>query len=118
MSEAHANMATLDLREDGAGDAARPGREDSEWRRVVGLAYRVDEGPPRVILKAAGPLAEQVLAARDPWRGPRVVRNEALLQSLYRLPLDSSIGPELFFVVAAILAHVFAVDAARREPQK
>jgi type III secretion system FlhB-like substrate exporter len=117
MSEAQANTATLDLRE-GGDDGARAGREGDEWRRVVGVAYHAEEGPPRVILKAEGPLAEQVLAARDPWRGPRVVRNEALLQSLYRLPLDSSIGPELFYVVAAILAHVFAADAARREPHK
>jgi len=117
MSEAQANAATLDLRE-GADDGARAAHEGDERRRVVGLVYRAEEGPPRVILKAAGELAEQVLAARDPWRGPRVVRNEALLQSLYRLPLDSQIGPELFYVVAAILAHVFAVDAARREPHR
>ena len=113
MSEA----VKLDRREGGDG-GTRAARESDEWRRVVGLAYHAEEGPPRVILKAAGPLAEQVLAARDPWRGPRVVRNEALLQSLYRLPLDSNIGPELFFVVAAILAHVFAVDAARREQHR
>ena len=116
MSEAResAPTPTLDVRER-TGEGARPGREGDERLRVVGLAYHAEEGPPRVILKASGPLAEQVLAARDPLRGPQVVRNEALLQSLYRLPLDSSIGPELFHVVAAILAHVFAVDAARKE---
>jgi flagellar biosynthesis protein len=80
-------------------------------KRVVGLKYEPEEGLPQVILKGAGPLAEEILNRRDPRTGPQVVKNEALLQSLYRLPLDSSIGPELFHVVAVILAHVFALEA-------
>ena len=115
MSEARTSARTA---ANPQGEDPRPDREGDEWLRVVGLAYDPKEGPPRVMLKAAGPLAEQVLAARDPRRGPQVVRNEALLQSLYRLPMDSPIGPELFHVVAAILAHVFAVDAEMKEARK
>ena len=79
-------------------------------KRVVGLRYVPEEGLPQVILKGSGPLAEALLELRDRHVGPQVVRNEALLQSLYRLPLDSTIGPELFRVVAVILAHVFALE--------
>ena len=85
--------------------------EDAQVRRVVGLKYAPDDGLPQVILKGAGPLAEEILRRRNARIGPQVVKNEALLQSLYRLPLDSSIGPELFHVVAVILAHVFALEA-------
>ena len=84
--------------------------EHAPIRRVVGLSYEPDKGLPQVILKGAGPLAEEILKRRGPRVGVQVVRNEALLQSLYRLPLDAQIGPELFHVVAVILAHVFALE--------
>ena len=84
--------------------------------RVVGLGYVPGEGLPQVVLKGSGPLAEQLLGARRAGGpAPAVVKNEALLESLYRLPLDSAIGPELFHAVAAILAHVLAVDARHQE---
>lgn len=82
-------------------------------KRVVGLRYEPDEGLPEVILKGAGPLAEELLRVRMT-RGPMLVKNEALLDALYRLPLDSAIGPELYQAVAALLAHVFAVDGKMR----
>ena len=84
--------------------------EEAPIRRVVGLSYEPDKGLPQVILKGAGPLADEILKRRGPRVGVQVVRNEALLQSLYRLPLDAQIGPELFHVVAVILAHVFALE--------
>lgn len=92
-------------------DSAGPATEERQVRRVVGLKYAPEDGLPQVILKGAGPLAEEMLRRRDGRIGPQVVKNEALLQSLYRLPLDSPIGPELFQVVAVILAHVFALEA-------
>lgn len=86
-------------------------QETAPIRRVVGLKYDPEEGLPQVIVKGAGPLAEEILQGRGARVRPQVVRNEALLQSLYRLPLDAQIGPELFQVVAVILAHVFALEA-------
>ncbi|MFL6661612.1 MAG: EscU/YscU/HrcU family type III secretion system export apparatus switch protein [Rhizobacter sp.] len=80
--------------------------------RVVGLRYDPQAGLPQVILKGAGPLAEELLQRREERRSPAVVHNPTLLQALYRLPIDCSIGPELFHAVAAILAHVLSVDAA------
>jgi flagellar biosynthesis protein len=86
-------------------------------RRVVGLRYEPDEGLPEVILKGAGPLAEELLRRRTR-QGPAVVKNDALVDALYRLPLDSAIGPELFQAVAALLAHVFAVEGKMRGEQR
>jgi len=67
-------------------------------QRVVGLRYEADDGLPEVILKGAGPLAEALLRQRMR-QGPPLVKNEALLDALYRLPIDSPIGPELFQAV-------------------
>lgn len=92
----------------GAGEPESPA-----LKRVVGLRYDAAQGLPQIILKGAGPLAEELLRRRDRHLGPQVVRNEALLQSLYRLPVDSNIGPDLFRIVAVVLAHVFAVDHER-----
>jgi type III secretion system FlhB-like substrate exporter len=80
--------------------------------RLIGLKYEPAEGLPQVILKASGETAEEILRSRSrALRAPPVVRNDALLEQLYRLPVDGRIGPELFQVVAILLAHVLAVDA-------
>lgn len=84
----------------------------NEPRRLVGLKYEPAQGLPQVILKASGETAEEVLRQRSrALRAPPVVRNDTLLEQLYRLPVDGRIGPELFQVVAILLAHVLAVDA-------
>jgi type III secretion system FlhB-like substrate exporter len=84
----------------------------TEPRRLVGLKYEPAEGLPQVILKASGCAAEEVLRLRTrALQAPPVVRNDALLEQLYRLPVEGRIGPELFQVVAILLAHVLATDA-------
>lgn len=83
------------------------GREN----KVVGLRYRPDEGVPQVILKGAGDMAETLVAeARNLETPPLIVRNKELVDQLYRLPTDASITPELYELVALIMAHVFAVN--------
>ncbi|MBK4735687.1 hypothetical protein [Noviherbaspirillum pedocola] len=80
--------------------------------RVVGLAYDADsaEALPSIVLKAAGPITEELLAQTLRRDGPRIVRDATLLEQLYRLPVDAAIDPSLFELVAALLAHVIAVN--------
>ena len=83
--------------------------------RVVGLRYDGADALPTVVLKGSGLLAEQVLRERRRRPdAPPLVHNPTLLDALYRLPVDAAIGSELFHAVAAILAHVLAVDARQR----
>lgn len=87
-----------------------------QTKRIVGLAYSPDKGLPRVVLKGAGRAVDEVIQRRDAMvDGPPVVNDEKLLEQLYRLPVDSEIGPELFQLVAALLVHIYAVEGKLKE---
>jgi len=63
------------------------------------------------MLKAGGADAQALLqqAARD---DVPVMRDPALVNQLYRVPIDQPIGRELFPVMAVLLAHVLRIDRA------
>lgn len=85
--------------------------ENRGQRKVLGLAYEPEHGVPQVILKAAGRSAEDVIWRAQRGRGPSIVKDSSLLESLYRLPIDSDVPAELFELIAILLVHVAAVDA-------
>lgn len=82
----------------------------AELKKVVGLKYEAGEGLPQVIVKGSGEAAEEILRRGEALGALPVVRDAALAEQLYRLPMDAPIGPELFELVAALLAHVFALE--------
>jgi len=82
--------------------------------KVVGLTYAPGEGLPQIMLKGVGPVAEELLA-RGRSAGTPVVRDRDLVERLFRMPMDSEIGPELFRIVAVVLAHVLALNSNRKE---
>lgn len=85
--------------------------EADKITRVVGLQYEPGEGLPQVIVKGSGQLANEMIEkARKLSSGPQIVKDEALLQQLYRLPMEAEIGSELFQLVAILLAHVFSIE--------
>ena len=81
-------------------------------KKVVGLKYDPGEGVPQVIVKGGGAAAEELLRQREALGGPPVVHDGPLADQLYRLPMDAPIGPELYELVAALLAHVFSLEQA------
>jgi type III secretion system FlhB-like substrate exporter len=86
--------------------------------QIVGLNYEF-EGAPAVILKGAGQEAQAILERAQQLGDIPIVKDPALVRQLYRLPIDSPIGRELFPVMAALLAHVLRADAVRvRESQE
>ncbi len=56
---------------------------------MVGLRYEPQEGPPQVIVKGSGKMADEILRQRHPVDGPMVVKDAELLEQLYRLPMDA-----------------------------
>ena len=84
---------------------------DDKLPRVVGVSYEPGDVAPTVILKTAGDSAAAVLdAARRAAEPPLVVRDAALVDQLYRIPIDAPVGRELFPVMATLLAHVVQLD--------
>jgi type III secretion system FlhB-like substrate exporter len=82
-----------------------------ELQRVVGVSYEPGELAPVVVLKSAGAGAAAVLdAARHAAEAPAIVRDAALVEQLYRIPIDGDVGRELFPVMATLLAHVVTLD--------
>lgn len=82
----------------------------NESKRLVGLGYAPEEGLPVVVIKAAGPRVDQLIGKTLNASGPRLVRDAALLERLYRLPVDATIDPSMFQLVASLLIHVFAMN--------
>lgn len=86
-----------------------------ERKRVIGVSYEPGEAAPAVMLKASGEAADAVLEEARKHDDLPVVRDAALVDQLYRLPIDSAIGKELFPVMAVLLAHVLKVDRTTKE---
>lgn len=85
--------------------------QDGKIQRVVGVSYENGDLAPVVVLKGAGDVAQSVLdEARRLPESPPVVRDAALVDQLYRIPVDGNVGRELFPVMATLLAHVIQLD--------
>jgi flagellar biosynthesis protein len=78
--------------------------------RVVGVSYDPADAAPTVILKGAGPEAEEILDRARQLADVPIVKDPQLVRELYRLPLDAPIGRELFPVMAAVLAEIIRTD--------
>lgn len=79
-------------------------------KKVIGLKYEAAEGLPQVVVKGIGAASTEILRRRAALGGPPVVEDAALAEQLYKLPMDAHIGPELFELVAMLLAHVFQLE--------
>jgi type III secretion system FlhB-like substrate exporter len=86
-------------------------------KRVVGVSYEAGDAAPLVMLKAAGADADALLSQASRRDDLPVVRDPALLNQLYRVPMDQPIGRELFPIMAVLLAHVLRLDRQSQEEQ-
>lgn len=82
--------------------------------KVVGLSFDLDAGSaPTVVLKGAGADAAEIVRAGGRAEVP-IVHDPALVQALYRVPMDAPVSRELFPVMAALIVHVLNVDSAQK----
>jgi flagellar biosynthesis protein len=86
--------------------------DKDDIKRVVGLKYRPQEGPPKVILKGVGKSAQEVVDRARQLAEHKIVKDQKLLDQLFRLPVDAPIDAALFQVVAALLVHLYTMDEA------
>ena len=84
-------------------------KRSSEMKRAVAMAYRAEDGAPRVVAKGAGVSAEAIISlARE--SGVYVHQSPELVKLLMGIDLDSEIPPELYQAVAEILAWLYSLD--------
>ena len=79
-------------------------------QEAVAIRYDRDrENAPRVVAKGKGFVAEQLLAIARRHAVP-VYQNQTVTQLLMAVELDREIPPEMYAVVAEILAYVYRID--------
>ena len=86
-------------------------------RRAVALDYDAgkDEAP-RVVASGQGLIAERIIALAQASNVP-IREDPILVAALSTLELDSVIPPELYAVVAEVLAYVYRVRERRQRVQ-
>lgn len=73
------------------------------------MAYNPDDGAPRVVAKGSGVSAEAIISlARE--HGVYVHQSPDLVNLLMQVDLDNEIPPELYQVVAELLAWLYSLD--------
>ncbi|TCS79353.1 EscU/YscU/HrcU family type III secretion system export apparatus switch protein [Pectinatus cerevisiiphilus] len=83
-------------------------------KKAVALRYREKEGKaPKIVAKGRGYTAESILQAAQRSAVP-VYQDKTLVSMLMALELDREIPPELYAVVAEILAYVYRLDKRKK----
>jgi type III secretion system FlhB-like substrate exporter len=81
--------------------------------RVVGVKYAPGDVAPTVVLKGTEASADAILRQAEQHENLAIVRDPALVEQLYRVPIDGAVGKELFPVMAVLLAHILHIDGSR-----
>ncbi|MCX7635667.1 MAG: EscU/YscU/HrcU family type III secretion system export apparatus switch protein [Syntrophales bacterium] len=90
--------------------------DEKKTAPLLAAALRYDaknDRAPRVTAKGRGLIAEKIIALAKQNDIP-IKEDPQLVQILYRLDLDEEIPPELYRVVAEILAFVYRLNEERR----
>ena len=87
-----------------------PDVEKHADKKAIALRYDKNrEQAPRVVAKGKGFLAQQIIDAAKAYGVP-VYRNQSTASLLMAVELDQEVPPELYQVVANILAYVYKLD--------
>ena len=85
-------------------------------RSAVAIAYNTDEPAPKVVAKGRGLIAEEIIA-RAKEHDVFVHESRELVAMLMQVELDKHIPPELYRVVAELLAWLYHIDAEHQARQ-
>jgi flagellar biosynthesis protein len=79
-------------------------------RRAAALQYEQKVGPPTLLAKGDGILAEKILAVAQE-HGVPIHHDPVLVEALSRLELGEQIPSELFLAVAAVIGFIYRMKA-------
>ncbi len=86
-------------------------------RNAVAIAYHAGAAAPKVVAKGRGMIAEEIVArARE--HGVFVHESKELVALLMQVELDDHIPPNLYRVVAELLAWLYHIEAAQQGGEK
>ncbi|MCY1408879.1 FlhB domain protein [compost metagenome] len=80
-------------------------------RQALALAYGEGDGAPRLVAKGYGEVAERIIAEAQR-QGVRIHDSPELVGLLMQLDLDAQIPPQLYQVVAELLAWVARLESS------
>ncbi len=80
-------------------------------KAATALTYETGDEAPRVVASGHGFVAEKIIALAKE-HGVKIHEDPDLVQVLVELDLGSVIPPEIYQVVAEVLAYLYRVNAA------
>ena len=86
-------------------------------RSAVAIKYDIDKDAAPVVMAAGkGPLAEEIIRIAEENRIP-LFEDRKLAQLLSKIEIDTEVPPELYVLIAEVLAFIFKLDqmAGKRE---
>lgn len=78
-------------------------------QEAVALAYRSGDSAPKIAAKGRGSIADEIVR-RAQEAGVYVHESRELVQLLMQVDLDSHIPPNLYRVIAVLLAWIYRVE--------
>lgn len=79
-------------------------------QQAIALAYEAGDMAPRVVAKGRGLIAEQIIAQAQA-HGVYVHESKDLVAILMQVDLDRHIPPELYLVIAELLAWLYRLES-------
>lgn len=93
----------------------RPEHPAGEQRaEAVALAYNAGQSAPTVVAKGRGLIATEIIS-RAKEAGVYVHESPELVALLMQVDLDARIPPELYVVVAELLAWLYSIEAGSQK---
>lgn len=86
-----------------------PARDHPDRLSAVALAYREGDAAPQVVAKGKGVVAQEIID-RAHGAGVYVHHSRELVGLLMQVDLDQHIPPQLYVVIAELLAWVYRLE--------
>ncbi|MFZ6748231.1 EscU/YscU/HrcU family type III secretion system export apparatus switch protein [Undibacterium sp. Ren11W] len=81
-------------------------------RTAVAIAYQTGDNAPKVVAKGKGLIAEEIIA-RAKEHGVFIHQSKELVSLLMKVDLDQDIPPNLYRVVAELLAWLYHIETEK-----
>ena len=89
-------------------------KNNDHIKKAVALKYDERDNSPSILAKGKGYIADKIVQAGNN-KGIYIHKDRELLNSLMKLEIGQEIPPELYEVVAEIIAFVYRLDKEKGE---